>query len=326
MDSKSVGIVGAGVSGLAACKHALDKGFRPVVFEADGSVGGVWAHTLESTRLQAPTTAFRFSDLAWPPESAREAYPGHRRVMEYIRSYARAFDLLKHIRFNSQVLGVEYLGATEEEVMGWDQWSGDGTAFGAVKGGGWRLTVQDLKVGSTEVCTCTLLGRIICVTVKESPDCSLLLFPSFVSQPKLQVFVVDFLILCIGRHSGTPNIPEFPANGPELFKGKILHSLDYSYMDDGDAAEFVRGKRVTVIGSGKSAFDIAAEVAKVNGRCPELELVCLISPFSRACMVWWLTILVSMKVPRSHAPSCTEQGTGWSTSPACGESTSATST
>lgn len=74
---------------------------------------------------------------------------------------------------------------------------------------------------------------------------------------------MDFLILCIGRHSGTPNIPEFKANGPEFFRGKILHSLDYSYMDN--VTEFVKGKNVTIVGSGKSAFDIAAEVARVNG-------------------------------------------------------------
>ncbi|TVU10283.1 hypothetical protein EJB05_43804 [Eragrostis curvula] len=226
MERKRVGIVGAGVSGLAACKHALDTGFSPVVFEADESIGGVWTRTLESTRLQATTGAYRFSDLAWP-ESVTEKYPSHRKVMDYIKSYACKFELLKYIRFNSQVLGVEYFGATEEEIMSLELWSGNGTAFGAGKGGVWRLTVKDLKVGNTEV------------------------------------FQVDFLILCIGRHSGTPNIPEFQANGPELFKGKILHSLDYSYMDN--VAEFVKGKDVTIVGSGKSAFDIAAEVARVNG-------------------------------------------------------------
>nr|CAB3454131.1 unnamed protein product [Digitaria exilis] len=226
MERNRVGIVGAGVSGLAACKHALDKGFRPVVLEADEGIGGVWAHTLESTKLQATTAAFRFSDMAWP-ESVTEMYPSHHKVMEYIRLYACKFGPLEYIRFNCQVLGVEYLGATEDEIMSWEQWSGNGTAFGTGKDGGWRITVKDLKVGSTEVVQ------------------------------------VDFLILCIGKHSGTPNIPEFPANGPELFRGKILHSLDYSYMDN--VAHFVKGKHVTIVGSGKSAFDIAAEVAKVNG-------------------------------------------------------------
>jgi len=129
--------------------------------------------------------------------------------------------------------------------------------------------------------------------------------------------MLDFLILCIGRHSGTPNIPEFPVNGPELFKGKILHSLDYSYMDD--VAEFVKGKHVTIIGSGKSAFDIAAEVAKVNGKSTTRTSLISLEKIILKSMV--ANSSVSMQVPHSHVPSYIEQSTGWSTSPAYGELT-----
>ncbi|XP_048337307.2 probable flavin-containing monooxygenase 1 [Ziziphus jujuba] len=226
---RKVAIVGAGTSGLLACKYALSRGFKPIVFESRGGIGGVWIKTVETTKLQTPKPVYQFSDFPWPA-SVTEDFPNQHQVFDYIESYARHFDLLKHIKFNTKVLGIEYEGPSEEEMQCWSLWGGNGEPFSS--NGKWRIQVQDTQLTSTDD----------------------------------QVYHVDFVILCIGRFSDVPNIPEFPQNkGPQAFHAKVIHSMDYSAMDYKSAAEFVKGKQVTVVGFQKSALDIAMECSNANG-------------------------------------------------------------
>ncbi|XP_028790170.1 probable flavin-containing monooxygenase 1 [Neltuma alba] len=225
---RRVGIIGAGTSGLLACKYLVEKGFHPVVFEAEDGIGGLWRHTIESTKLQNSRESYRFSDFPWD-SSVKEENPSSLQVLQYLDSYAQKFGILSHIRFNSKVIDIDYVGEVTEEITeSWDLWGGTGKPFGSK--GKWHLQVQDTESLSTEV------------------------------------YEVEFVVLCIGKYSGVPNIPKFPAGqGPEVFKGQVIHSMDFSSMANEDAAKLIKSKRVTVIGSQKSAYDVVAECASANG-------------------------------------------------------------
>lgn len=227
MEKKQIAIVGAGVSGLLACKYVLSKGFHPTVFEARSDCGGLWIKTLETTKLQTPKQLYQFSDYPWP-DSVTTDFPSQNQVLDYIQSYASHFDLLKHIKFNSKVVGIEFEGLSDEDGKSWSFWNGNGQPFGSQ--GKWTVAVEDAKNHSTEV------------------------------------HQVDFVILCVGRFSDVPNIPEFPPKkGPEAFHGEVIHSMDYSAMGYEAAANLVKGKKVTVVGLQKSALDIAMECTTANG-------------------------------------------------------------
>src|SRR4029434_1402273 len=80
-------------------------------------------------------------------------------------------------------------------------------------------------------------------------------FPPLVRPPSggEMTLGLDFVVVCNGVFS-EPHVPRF--EGQELFRGVIVHSSRLS------EPEIVRGKRVVVVGAGKSALDCAHWAAR----------------------------------------------------------------
>jgi dimethylaniline monooxygenase (N-oxide forming) len=51
--------------------------------------------------------------------------------------------------------------------------------------------------------------------------------------------------------------------------------MEYSAMAHEDAAELVWGKRVAVVGAGKSAMDTVTQCAEANGQSETIDTFCM---------------------------------------------------
>ena len=102
-----IGIIGAGVSGLAVAKQLSH--YNPIVFEATNSIGGVWRHcSSRCTKLQSQTWNYEFSDFPWPKRESTD-YPSHAEILEYLHTYAVHFDLFKYVIFNTKVVEMKFV-------------------------------------------------------------------------------------------------------------------------------------------------------------------------------------------------------------------------
>ena len=114
MNKKKVAVIGAGLAGLVTIKSCLEEGMEVEAFEKSPYLGGNWkfkdpgVSVFRNTELTSSKYLTAFSDFPMP-----ETYPHfltHQQYLEYLLSYARHFDLERHITFKSSVEAVERKG------------------------------------------------------------------------------------------------------------------------------------------------------------------------------------------------------------------------
>ena len=112
-------IVGAGLSGLLACKYMKAAGLSCVVLEASDDIGGVWKYretpngkggVTFSTVSTSSKTVNEFSDFPMPDDYP--PFQRHSQVFKYLNDYADHFDLRPSILLNRKVVKIDKLGET----------------------------------------------------------------------------------------------------------------------------------------------------------------------------------------------------------------------
>ncbi|KAM5237496.1 LOW QUALITY PROTEIN: flavin-containing monooxygenase 5-like [Ctenodactylus gundi] len=110
MLKKRIAVIGAGVSGLGAMKCCLDEDLEPTCFERNDDIGGLWKFQ-ENASEKIPSIyksvtinikeMMCFSDFPIPDNFPN--YVHNSKLMDYLRMCAKHFDLLKYIRFKTEV-------------------------------------------------------------------------------------------------------------------------------------------------------------------------------------------------------------------------------
>lgn len=122
MVSKRIAVIGGGPMGLSAIKCLKEEGIEPICFERTSYVGGLWryhdddldglASVMKTTVINNSKEMGAISDF--PPKEDVPNYMHNRQVHDYLMSYARKFDLIKHINLNKEVIQVDVADDFEE--------------------------------------------------------------------------------------------------------------------------------------------------------------------------------------------------------------------
>jgi cation diffusion facilitator CzcD-associated flavoprotein CzcO len=105
-----IGIIGAGVAGLATAKTLLQAGHEVVVFDSAPDVGGVWSRTRRYPGLttQSARSTYGLSDYPMPKDLPE--WPTGTQVQSWLEAYATEFKIEPHLRLGVRVVRASFEG------------------------------------------------------------------------------------------------------------------------------------------------------------------------------------------------------------------------
>jgi len=132
MQQTDVIIIGAGLSGLTACKHLRAAKLDCLVFESTDDIGGVWKYRDEpngkggvmlSTVSTSSKSVNEFSDFPMPDDYP--PFQKHTQVLKYLNDYVDHFGVRDSIRLNTEIVD-----ATKRDDM-WEVKDQNGESYTA---------------------------------------------------------------------------------------------------------------------------------------------------------------------------------------------------
>jgi dimethylaniline monooxygenase (N-oxide forming) len=100
---KTIGIIGAGFSGLVTAKTCLEYGYEVKMFEKEMEPGGVWSSSRRYPGVTPQNTkdTYYFSDFPMPKHFPE--WPAGEEIQSYLVDYAKKFNVFPLIQFGHEI-------------------------------------------------------------------------------------------------------------------------------------------------------------------------------------------------------------------------------
>ena len=246
---RTVAVIGGGAAGIAALRQMLSRGLDATLFERADDVGGLWnyddprASKVFNGVVQNVTKRHnRFSGHAAP--ARWPLYLGHAHTLEYLRSYAKKHNLMRHVRTRREVTSCERRPDGRFEVRHRARLPRDAirppSSLAVDASPSSVLSRVEGEIRTDDANDAAANAISTAAAVRETGETG------------ETVDAFDAVCVCTGQLS-RPNVPRVP--GLETFPGRVAHTSEYRVPSD------FAGARVLIVGTGAaSGSDIAQDL------------------------------------------------------------------